>query len=216
MRAHSLVLAAASVILVGAVPAEAVTVIENGSFESGMADWVLKYNGGTIQAVTHHDGVAPSGYTDPMSWDPTHGDYFALLCAGDRNKLVSIRQSFSLAEPGQLCFDWFFDSGQGECQLLRYDDTAGGALDEEVLFKIKASCLPDPWGATPWRSECIALAPGSYTLKFGVKNVRDDNNDSYLGIDRVRVRVIPEPLTALAVGAALCGLAAYIHRRRLA
>ena len=209
-----------ALVLALTVPAQALT---NGSFESGLTGWGSQINGGGIGTTTQHHAV---GSGDGRVYNPTDGNRFALLRAGDAGRWVRIAQQFNVASPGILSFDWFFDSDESDVYISQgYNDEGSGWINTNTLFSIKASDLPGD-GSTPWMSESVAVNPGNYRVTFGVKNVRDALQDSYLGVDNVSWGsrngngngngVIPEPMTMMAVACGIGGLGGYLRKRRTA
>ena len=201
-----------ALVLALTVPAQALT---NGSFESGLTGWWTDFGGGgsgSITTQTHRNAI---GVGDNREYDPTDGDHFAYLRAGDKNVWVSIGQVFAIDGPGKLEFDWFFDSDEGSARIAlgKNDIATGVLLGEQELFFIQSSDLPSD-GSTPWIHGEAILDPGVYTLAFGVMNVESRNEDSRLGIDNVYVGAIPEPMTMMALACGVGGLGGYLRRRR--
>ncbi len=196
-----------ALILALTVPAQALT---NGSFESGLAGWTKTFNGGGLTTVTQHNAV---GAGDNRVYNPTDGNRFARLRAGNRNQWVTIAQQFAIDGPKILSFDWFFDSAESYVSIKQGFNDAGAGHLNPLLFFIESSDLPGN-GSTPWISEAFNIAGGNYTLTFGVKNTKDHLFDSFVGVDNVSLSVIPEPMTMMAVACGIGGLAGYIRKRR--
>ncbi len=83
-----------ALVLALTVPAQALT---NGSFESGLTGWGSQINGGGIGTTTQHHAV---GSGDGRVYNPTDGNRFALLRAGDAGRWVRIAQQFNVARAG--------------------------------------------------------------------------------------------------------------------
>lgn len=210
---------ALAVVLAAAVTTAQAGVV-NGSFEDGLNGWSVNLNGGKVTTNTKHIADHINIF---KTWTPTDGLYFAELQAGDANSAVSISQQ--LSGPGILCVDWFFDSFEPKVLTgsfpdfewsLRRNDSAGGVVDGEQIFRITSADVVGRFlsGSTDWRTQNIVVDnPGLYTLSFAVRNRTDSHFGSVLGIDNIVWKPIPEPMTMLAVFSSMAGLAGYVRRR---
>ena len=210
------------VVLAVAVSLAQANGVVNGSFEDGLNGWTVDENGGNISATSIHIADHINIF---KTWTPTDGKKFAELQAGDANTAVKITQE--LSGPGTLCVDWFFDSFEPNVKTgswpdyewsLRRNDSAGGVVDGEQIFRItSADVVGHTSGYTDWKTEVIDIEEaGVYTLSFAVRNRTDSRYDSVLGIDNILWKPIPEPMTMFAVFSGMAGLAGYIRRRRVA
>ena len=211
---------AIAVVLAAAVSLAQAGVV-NGSFEDGLNGWNVNLNGGNVSTTSLHIADHINIF---KQWHPTDGNKFAELQAGDANTLVSISQN--LSGPGILCVDWFFDSFEPKWIIdgefpdfewgLRRNDSAGGVVDGEQIFRITSADVFDGHlsGFTDWKTENIVIeSAGLYTLTFGVRNRRDSHFDSVLGVDNIVWKPIPEPMTMACIFMGTCSLGGYVRKR---
>lgn len=192
--------------------------VTNGSFETGdLTGWSSTVPAGaSIDVVTVHSDPTGTGTT---SWGPTDGSYFALLKGGEAGGVTQLYQSYDFTPQTTLTFDYFWDSRDSKPS----DDTASmsiysgigleGPFVAEFTLGSVTNDPQDLWG-TPWNSVSLWLATaGVYTVAFEIRNDWEGINDSYLGIDNVRLNVIPEP-GAILLGGLGVGLVGWLRRRR--
>jgi len=131
----------------------------------------------------------------------------------------AIIQTFPGVAGSQLSFNWNYLTSDG----YNYDYsfvslTSSNLLLLEKLAGNDPSALPPPLVAsnTVFQNETgfkmfsfILPKTGTYTLGIGVTGVADENFDSGLIIDDVKVASVPEPSTILLLGSALAMLAAW-------
>jgi hypothetical protein len=150
----------------------------------------------------------------------TEGQDFALVKTDGPEHFTTVSQAFTVAAGATLTFDWFFAA----MDYLPYNDCAkyqiwrGPTCTEIPLASVSTV---GNHGQTGWRTEGYTfLTGGLVTFVFGVANGGDNSQDSFAGLDNVRILapepIIPEPLTVLGVLAGIGGLGGYFRRRRVA
>jgi len=189
------------------------SVVDNGTFDSDLSGWTVVGS-----------SAAQQGGRAVLSEDPANTD-------------VSIEQSLVIPQGYvALRFDYWTHSDPD------VGDTGTGTTDIFVAFLLDAAnvpLLPDPAGGGEFfyhentavgalfdptkvsvSGNTVTLNISSLTgsgdleatLAFGL-GYFDNGTDFEVEIDNVQA-VIPEPLTALAAGAALAGIVNYLRRRR--
>lgn len=199
-------------VLLCAAPAAA-NPITNAGFETGdFTGWTLSALSAPWAAVvTSRNGVIPPNLT----WNPKEGSYFAQLSSGvATNVYTTLSQDFSL-EAGQVLTGWAgFDTleGVGSSRAVYNDDAYVQILDGgtvvSTLWARFASGGESNWYQWQW----TATGTKTYTLQFGVRNITDNQLNSFALFDAVEATPVPEPASLLLLGSAL-GLSAL--RRRL-
>lgn len=192
--------------------------VTNGSFESGdLTGWSsIVPAGASIDVVTSHSDPTGTGTT---SWTATDGAYFALLKTDGPGSLTRLYQSFAMTPEYPLTFDYFWDSRD----FKPFGDTAelsvysGIGLEGPLVSTVELGCVntdPQDYYGTAWETWSLSVASaGMYTVVFEVRNSLDSIKDSYVGIDNVRLDVIPEP-GAILLGGIGIGLVGWLRRRR--
>ena len=183
--------------------------LTNGSFETGdLTGWTTSIpSGGSITVESIHNGSQPG-----ETWNPTDGQYFALLKTDGPGNKIQLSQTFTSG--GTLTFDWFFNA---EDYTPFNDSVEGSILDatgaSTQLFYQNIAGVAYYMG-TPWATVSYNLpSPGTYTLQFETWTVGDSSYDSFLGIDKVNVAVIPAP-GAILLGSIGVSLVGWMRRRR--
>lgn len=157
--------------------------VENGSFENDFSGWTLCVPPGATAATV-------GCFED---YQPVDGCYFALLKTDGPGAYNIIRQDF-YANAGDTLSGWaFFKTND----YLPYNDrcdvsllSGGNVL--ATLFEASVSSVGD-YGHTPWtRWEYTFAQSGLYTLKAEITNVGDSANDSFLGLDAIKLCIARE------------------------
>lgn len=171
--------------------------LTNGSFESNdTTGWGIN-DPSKAAVVSSHEG-------DTSSYSPKDGIYFLELWAGiASNQYTKASQTFTVSN-GQWVTGWAaFDARD----LYPYNDSAYVKVinaDNDIVWYATVASAGDyadgPW--TLWESD--PLAAGSYTLEFGVRNVKNNLNPSIALFDGATVA--PEPISMLLVGVGMFGL----------
>jgi len=192
----------------------------NRTFETGtLAGWSYSGAGPGLlcdpAAVTQQmsrDFLAPVA----EDWLPTEGSYFAALWSTNGVDLGStLGQSFTAAGGATLRFDYFFDFGD----VAPFYDTATATLTwstgSVTLFEYNTLGheLEDDENVGWTTLSCILPADDTYTLLFKVTDY-DGTFESILGVDNVRLGVIPAPAATvlLSIGA---GLLPWLRKRAM-
>jgi hypothetical protein len=208
MRIHSLVVPWAAGLLVvagGTVLAEPITV-ENSSFElpgtSKQKSWenVPGWNSDTVAA----DSGVETGYT------PTEGDWTAFLMRADpsvyqlTDHTIAAGEIFTLTVDARITWlathlqmDLYYDDGGNRMQAATDTVALGDAMAEYSLV-FAADDVPASIG------HGIGIEFNNVTAEDG----------SWLGLDNVRLDVVPEPSTFVLAALGLLGLWLYARRRR--
>lgn len=211
--------------------------IVNGSFEApSISPWVVVGPGG--QVTPSFDGVLPTDGVKMALIETQQGALptFILDLVLDNalsvgpNYLASafpnavegalLYQSFTL-NPGEsiVSFNWNFLTNEPTPAVRGFNDFAfahlisGGALVDSAIVDTFAS-FPDSGTLyrehTGWNSVAFSgLAPGNYSLVFGVFDADDDTISSALLVDNVVA--VPEPSSLALIGLAF---AVVVGRRR--
>lgn len=168
--------------------------VDNTSFETGNFEgWQVSTANGGAAGVVQYEPVDAVNATD--------GNYFAKLAAD-----ALLYQSFSWSQGTQLTFDWNFRSNDE----APYDDYSYLVLFTAANQILEAVILADvnstgSYQSTGWQTYQYQFNDtGTGFIGFGVNNAIDEDFDSWLFIDNVRVNETP----AFALwGLGLAGLA---------
>jgi hypothetical protein len=192
--------------------------VTNGSFETGdLTGWFSTIpEGASIDVITSHSDPGGTGTT---SWGPMDGSYFALLKADGAGSLTQLYQSYDLTPGNPLMFDYFWDSrdykpfnDMGTLSIFSGIGLGGPLVADFTLNSVETD--PENYWGTPWQPYSLDVASaGTYTVVFEVRNGLDAIFDSYVGIDNVRLNVIPAPGSILLAGIG-AGLVGWLRRRR--
>ncbi|MBP7050813.1 MAG: hypothetical protein KBE65_07350 [Phycisphaerae bacterium] len=194
--------------------------LTNNTFETGnLAGWTSSGAGPGLlcdpAAVTRQlsrDFLAPVA----EDWLPTEGSYFAALWSTNGVDLGStLGQSFTAEAGATLRFDYFFDFGD----VAPFYDTATATLTwsggSVTLFEYNTAGheLEDDENVGWTTLSCILPADDTYTLLFTLADY-DGTFESILGVDNVRLAVIPAP-GAILLASIGAGLLPRLRRRRM-
>jgi len=175
--------------------------IINGSFETGdLTGWTAS-PAGLVSVVSSYD-----------TFTPVHGNFFALLEAGEEGVYTTLSQTFS-ANAGDTILGWAFFQAN---DYMPYDDDAYVRIVQGnlILFSSSVSAVGD-YGFTPWTFFAYTFpSSGTFTIEAGVRNVEDNDLSSVLGLDYVRLVDAPEPSSLAAFSLAVTAFAGYIGWRR--
>lgn len=186
--------------------------IDNGSFESGLSDWLVKGNVSVVTSATAYNGT---------TYSAVDGTHFALLTAGG-NKTVHagaggsgslLLGAFDADAGDTLSFSWAFLGKD----YLPYDDFAGVQFDKEdgTTFNQTLSSISavGDYGNTPWTTFNYTFTSAfSGGIKFFVTNAKDNGLASQFAVDDVTIAPVPEPETYAMLALGLVGVA--VARRR--
>lgn len=210
------VIVVAGLLLAGAVPASASSLI-NGDFESGdLTGWSTTV---PSNAVVNEQVVSGP-------WTASQGNYFAQMVTDNTGsgKFVTLFQTTSLKAGDQVSFDYFF-----------YDSTPNQANQAKASVGSSTLTLQGAGAVSQvgkWSTATLAPVPadGTYTVSFGITNGGATNRGIF-GVDNVRISggaagdpadppaqppsSAPEPLTLLSVILGVGSLAGYIRRKRM-
>lgn len=180
---------AAGALFLAAGVAQAGT-ITNGSFETG------NFTGWTVSANTLVTTGPLAKLSEPGSWSPTDGSYFARIVGDDANVYYTIAQTFTADVGDVLTFDVFFDASD---YSPSNDDGFAKLIPGNTLYAQSVFTVGD-FGSNGWTSVSHTFTTaGSVTLQFGVRNALDNGLAPYLGIDNVRLTsLVAVPLPAAA------------------
>jgi hypothetical protein len=192
--------------------------IVNGGFETGTLDgWSST---GPVSVFTEEyarDFLGlPQAPADGI-WRPAGGDYFASLWSTDSagTDVSVLGQTFEAPAGALLRFDYFFDFGD----FVPDYDMAGAILvspqGDTILLEINTPGyeLGDDENIDWTTVSYVLPTTGIYALEF----VAVDGPgvfESILGIDNVRIEVIPAP-GALILGSIGAGILGWSRRRRV-
>lgn len=179
------------------------SVVQNGDFENGLANWSLSRNsdfqGDPIRVVTQF-----------QNYSPTKGASFALLRSSLADTYNRISQTVNMKAGDRLAGSAFFKTQD----YLPYDDDAYIRIVEldAVLFSSRVSAVGN-YGGTPWTNfEFTIPTTGAFTIELAVRNAIDGAASSYLGVDNLRA--VPEPTSMATVSLASVFLISRLKRFR--
>ncbi len=176
-----------AVLVVGSLCSEAKAGFVNGGFETGdLSGWTVGGTGSVSVVSSYSTTSGPSA-----TFNPTEGNFFALLVAGNANVYTTLTQSFSVSAGDTLFGSAFYDANDYTPYL---DDAYIKILEgNTVLFYSDVDLVGD-YGNTPWTSFSHTFAVGgTYTLEAGVRNLFDSANTPLLGIDGFLASAAPVP-----------------------
>jgi hypothetical protein len=178
-------------------------VVQNGSFENGLANWSVSQNadvlGDPILVVSQFE-----------SYGPTEGSSFALLRSSFTDTYNRLFQAVDLKAGDRLAGSAFFKTQD----YLPFDDDAYIRIVEldAVLFSSRVSAVGN-YGGTPWTNfEFTIPTTGTFTIELAVRNAIDGGVGSYLGVDNLRA--VPEPTSMATVSLASVFLLGRLKRLR--
>jgi len=190
---------------------------QNPSYENGLTGWTTN-DPSRVNAVTSH--TASDGIGNSVMMLPTHGNYFALIEAGEyATSLTSSGFTVGLGE--KVSFDWFFDA----VDYSPFNDFGSYALSVFVSgVPIVANILADVaavgnFGLTGWNKySFMSPLAGKMSLSFYSHNWDDFLLSSYVGVDNIiigdkKIPEVSEPAMLILFAAGLLGLG-YITTRR--
>jgi hypothetical protein len=179
------------------------SVVQNGDFENGLANWSLSRNsdfqGDPILVVPQF-----------QNYSPTKGASFALLRSSLADTYNRISQTVNMKAGDRLAGSAFFKTQD----YLPYDDDAYIRIVEldAVLFSSRVSAVGN-YGGTPWTDfEFTIPTTGTFTIELAVRNAIDGAGSSYLGVDNLRA--VPEPTSMATVSLASVFLISRLKRFR--
>ena len=204
---------AAAALVAGLSAATAHAAIVNGSFESGLTGWTTSTWG------TGSTGVE----TGVPGYSPTDGSQFASMYAS-----AMLTQTFATTGGtlvGNVAFlSWdggglFNDVGQVKLHDLSDNNV-------QTLFYSDSNTVGGYGESTGWNSFFFDLAAGNYTLEVDVFNTGDEESNSQLLLDAVRISHevsvdpgpagVPEPSTWALMILGFGGMGATLRTRRRA
>ena len=178
-------------------------VVQNGSFENGLANWSVQGNadfaGDPILVVPQFEDYAP-----------TDGASFALLRSSLENTYNILSQAVNLKAGNVLVGSAFFKTDD----YMPFDDDAYIRIVEldAVLFSSRVSAVGD-YGGTPWTDFAFTIpTTGTYTIELAIRNAFDNGVSSYLGVDNFRI--VPEPTSMATMSLASVFLLGRLKRVR--
>jgi len=202
---------AVCVVLVGAVPVHAASLVNRG----------FEYGGGSLYGWDVDTGsgngsvVAVQAYTP---WTATEGKYFARLrtdTGNGSNEYTTLSQKVELTKGGWFSFKYFFRDiaqtfeAEASAELLGQD----GGPDASLL------ALTGDEDNTPlgqWNEARLdpVLETGTYLIKIRIRDGGTRTVLGTMGVDDFRVSgIMPEPTTMMAGFLGIASIAGYLRRR---
>ena len=185
--------------------------ISNGSFENGFNSWDTNNNlASVVSSYTASNG------STPVSMYATDGNQFAILQAN--KPATSIWSSaFTVGIGDVLLLDSFYDSKDyppfNDKGLFWLKMVSGNTT---ILSGLLGSVgTVGSYGLSGWTTHSFTMTTsGNVKLMLSSTNGGDNNLDSVLGIDNVRVNRVPEPGTLALASLAGVGLAGFTRRKK--
>lgn len=151
-------------------------VLNNGSFEEGLSGWqTVVPRGGYVKVVSEW-----------AEYQPTHGNYFALLKTDGPGSFTTLSQSFRARRGAILTGQAFFATPD----YLPYNDRSQVVIKkgDQVVATVFSASVADvgDFGSTGWVVwQYTFQEKGIYTLDARITNDGDASVDSHMGLDGI-------------------------------
>jgi hypothetical protein len=198
-------------LVAGAVPAQATTVIDD--FETGLGLWGVAPDGGAVNT-----------YTTLAGKSPTSGAKFGAVTAGSKDTWVYMYRQVNLEAGKVLKLDYFYDAvGSTADEYAIWLGPSSSWYQVLHEFVEVESNVDVPWTTLSYD---IAADTTCY-LAIAVRNRQNGLDSSILGVDFIRMEEayvppppppppqghVPEPLTLLGLAMGVGGLTRYAWKK---
>jgi hypothetical protein len=207
MRRTTVLIAALAASLLGlgagVQPAQAVTPLTNGGFETGdLSGWTTTGapNGlATGTATVETSFTCPNGNCFGTTVSPVEGSKFALLTAGDGEVYTTLSQTFA-AGAGETIIGQARFLSQAATNTTAFNDQAQVVIKDASNTEVTVFSAQSATNSTPWTQwQHTFSAAGTYTVEARVKNGGDHISPSRLALDAVSLEADTQAPTVSGV-----------------